>query len=240
MTATKILYQAALEIPSRKTLIINAHAHPLLTSMESIDLQQHFKSEYTAIKNMGLSVSSTLPDSYRLYDLILLLPAKNKQQTLGWMAEAMSRLSKNGVLMFACANTHGSKSYESALKKLAGDVLSRSKSKCRLCSVKKSPAFNAPLAAQWLKDASPRNIESHGLLSRPGLFSWNHADTGSTLLIKNLPVLHGIGMDLCCGYGLLTEYILHLSTDIKQIHLVVADWLALDCARQNTAAWQDI
>ncbi|MDQ7000245.1 MAG: methyltransferase, partial [Mariprofundus sp.] len=58
--------------------------------------------------------------------------------------------------------------------------------------------------------------------------------------IKQLPVLHGIGMDLCCGYGLLTEYILHLSTDIKQIHLVEADWLALDCARQNTAAWQDI
>jgi len=240
MTATKLLYQAALEITSERTLIINAHAHALLTAMGAIDLQQHFKPEYAAIKNLGLPVSPMLPDSSRLYDLILLLPAKNKQQTLGWMAEVMSRLSKNGKLMFACANAHGAKSYESALKKLAGNISSRSKSKCRLCSVRKSSAFNAPLAAQWLEDARPRNIESHGMLSRPGLFSWDHADTGSSLLIKHLPVLHGIGMDLCCGYGLLTEYILHLSTDIKQIHLLDADQLALDCARQNTAAWQDI
>jgi len=245
MTATKLLYQAALEIPSRQTLIINAHAHALLTLMESIDLQQHFKPEYTAIKNIGMPVSPTLPDSSRLYDLILLLPAKNKQQTLGWMAEAMSRLSVNGILLFVCANAYGAKSYESALKKLAGNVSSRSKSKCRLCSARKSSAFNAPLAAQWLEDASPRIIESHGMLSRPGLFSWDHADTGSSLLIRNLPVLCGNGMDLCCGYGFLAEYILRHTTDskpvdIKQIHLLDADQLALDCARQNTTPWEGI
>ncbi|MDQ6982143.1 MAG: methyltransferase [Mariprofundus sp.] len=240
MIATKLLYQAALEIPSRQTLIINAHAHALLTSMESIDLQQHFKPEYTAIKNIGLSVFPALPDTSRLYDLILLLPAKNKQQTLGWMAEAMNRLSTNGKFMFACANAHGAKSYEAALKKLAGNVSSRSKSKCRLCSARKLSAFNASFAAQWLEDARPRSIESHGMISRPGLFSWDHADTGSSLLIKQLPVLRGIGMDLCCGYGLLTENILRQSTDIKQIHLLDADWLALDCARQNTTTWQNI
>ncbi len=240
MTATKLLYQAALEITSERILIINAHAHSLLTAMGAIDLQQHFKPEYAAIKNIGLSVSPTLSDSSRLYDLILLLPAKNKQQTLGWMAEAMNRLSTNGKLMFASANAHGARSYESALKKLAGNVSSRSKSKCRLCSVRKTAAFNVPLAAQWLEDASPHSIGSHGLISRPGLFSWDHADNGSSLLIKKLPVLRGNGMDLCCGYGLLAENILCRSTDIKQIHLLDADRLALDCARQNTASWQDI
>jgi len=240
MTATKLLYQAALEITSVRTLIINAHAHALLTAMGPINLQQHFKPEYAAIKNSGLSVSPMLPDSSRLYDLILLLPAKNKQQTLGWMAEVMSRLSKNGILMFACANAHGAKSYESALKKLAGNVSSHSKSKCRLCSARKSPDFDTSLAARWLKETRPKTVESHGLIACPGLFSWGHADTGSSLLIKQLPVLCGTGMDLCCGYGLLTKNILRQSTNIKQIHLLDADWLALDCARQNTAAWQDI
>jgi len=47
-------------------------------------------------------------------------------------------------------------------------------------------------------------------------------------------------MDLCCGYGLLSAHILHRSTDIQQIHLVEADRLALECARQNTASWPEI
>jgi len=249
MTDIELLYQAALEIPSKRTLIINAHTHALLVTMKKqlgrlkppgeIDLQQHFKPEYAAIENIGLTVSAKLPKPSRLYDLILLLPAKNKQQTRGWMAEAMNRLSINGILLFVCANAQGAKSYESALKKLAGNISSRSKSKCRLCLVRKTSAFITSLATQWLEDASPRRIESHGLISRPGLFSWDHTDTGSSLLIKQLPVLCGSGMDLCCGNGLLSEHILNRSSRSIRIHMVEADWLALACARKNTAQWPD-
>ncbi len=238
MSATELLYQTALALLPARMLIINAQA--FCEQAEQIDLQQHVKSEYTAIGKSGLPVSPDWPDSNNAYDLILLLPGKNKQQTHAWMAEAMNRLQKNGKIIMACANKHGAKSYESALKQLAGNLTSRAKSKCRIFSAQKSPMFDSGLAARWIDAGKPRRMDRHGLISQPGLFSWDKADAGSSLLIEQLPELSGTGMDLCCGYGLLATHLLRHSADIKRLHLVEADRFALDCAILNTATWPDI
>ncbi|MFQ5346164.1 MAG: class I SAM-dependent methyltransferase [Mariprofundus sp.] len=241
MSAIELLYQAALEMSSDRTLIVNAHAHALLTTISQrtgcTELQQYFKPEHTAVANLGLSISADWPANNQTYKLILMLPAKNKQQTLAWMAESMNKLANGGNLLLACANSHGAKSYESALKKLAGNICSRSKSKCRIFSAQHSSSLNNQLATQWIEAGKPRRMDAHGLIACPGLFSWDRADTGSSLLIEQLPELHGTGMDLCCGYGLLSEYILRQSCGIDRLHLIEADKLALDCARKNTQAW---
>jgi len=247
MPAVELLYQAALELPPSRILVINAQPHHHLLALHKhasqLDLQQHFKPEYAAIQRMGLSVSPCLIASnhthHNQYDVILLLPAKNKQQTYASMAEAMNKLESNGKLIVACANKYGAKSYASALKLLAGNLASRSKAKCRIFSACKSALFDHQLATQWMDTALPRRITSHGLIAQPGLFSWDHADPGSALLIQQLPQLTGSGMDLCSGYGLLSAHILQQSETITQLHLVEADHMALDCARQNTASWAD-
>lgn len=242
MKACELLYRTALETESERILVINAHAHELLFRLKQqcrhLDIQQHFKPVHAAINSIGLPVSQDWPATGKIYDMILLLPSKNKQQTHAWMAEAMDKLHDNGQIIAACANNHGAKSYESALKQLAGNTVSRSKSKCRIFSARKTSAFNAELAKQWIDTAQPHHIDSHGLISRPGLFSWDRADKGSTLLLGQLPSLTGTGMDLCCGYGLLANTILHSQARVKQIHLVEADRLALDCAIQNTQPWE--
>ncbi len=262
MKAIELLYRAALEIRSERILVINAQAHPLLLTIKEqcshLDIQQHFKPEFAAIEHIGLSVSPHWPDSGNMYDLILLKPSKNKQQTQAWMALAFNSLKDSGHIIVACANEHGAKSYESALEKLAGNIASRSKSKCRIFSARNSAAFNSELAKQWIDTALPCRIDSYGLISRPGLFSWNRADTGSSLLLDQLPELSGIGMDLCCGFGLLAEQVMHKQmireqmvrkqmvrkqmireqTGVEKIHLVEADILALDCAIRNTQPWQ--
>jgi len=241
MPTVELLYHAALEFPPAQMLIINAKANALLPTLQEqfnpLHLQQHFKPEYAAIKNIGLPVSPNWPAADNKYDVILLLAGKNKQQTLAWMAEAMNRLQKNGKIIVACANKHGAKSYESVLKQLAGNLSSRSKSKCRIFSAQKSSVFDYSLAAQWLDAGQARRIDTHDLIAQPGLFSWNRPDSGSALLLKQLPELSGAGMDLCCGYGLLSAHILRQAGNIKQFHLIEADSLALDCARQNTASW---
>ncbi len=53
------------------------------------------------------------------------------------------------------------------------------------------------------------------------------------MLLKHLPKLSGTGMDLCCGYGLLSHHILKTNPAIKQIHLLDADARAVQCAAQN-------
>lgn len=243
MSAIELLYRAALGAPATRTLIINAHAHGLLTELneqaDQLDLWQCFKPGYDALKGMGMPVSPELPSADNPYDLILLLPAKNKQQTLAWMATAMERLTEQGQLLVACANNHGAKSYEDALKKLAGNISSSSKSKCRIFSARKIAALDTQLATQWLNAGNPQRAESHGLISQPGLFSWDRPDRGSQLLLEQLPELSGTGMDLCCGYGLLSDKILRSSKQIDRLHLIEADHLALNCAETNCTAWSD-
>ncbi|MDQ6968307.1 MAG: methyltransferase, partial [Mariprofundaceae bacterium] len=131
------------------------------------------------------------------------------------------------------------KSYDGALKKLAGHVGSTSKSKCRIFSATRNNEFDEHLANQWLDTAKIQYVEAHGLYSQPGLFSWDRADIGSELLLQHLPELSGESMDLCCGYGLLSERVLKKYSAISQWHMVDADDMALHCAKKNIQLWQD-
>ncbi|MFC1536273.1 class I SAM-dependent methyltransferase [Pseudomonadota bacterium] len=244
MPAVELLYQAAIEIldgTPKKIAIFNAYAEPQLKTVagqcDTLFLLQHFKPEYNQLKRMGLKCSLQIDSDV---DVALLIPSKNKQQTLGWMAEAINSLVDGGKLIASCANSHGAKSYEKALKELTGNVSSSSKSKCRLFSARKSESLNRELAAQWMADASPRKAESHGLISQPGNFCWEKPDIGSQLLLKHLPhELSGRGMDLCSGYGLLSVDILKNSPDIEMLYLVEADRLALQSAELNMKPWQE-
>jgi len=238
MPAVELLYQSALESPAPDVAVINARHHPLLATLcrqtRSYALRQHFKPDYNALSTMGLSTGQWERD----FDLILVIPSKNKLQTLGWMAEAMQRLNHRGRLIMAVANRHGARSYETALQQLAGNIASTSRAKCRIFSAIKTSALNESLASEWIMEAKPRRLESHGLISQPGLFSWDRPDPGSQLLLRHLPEkLTGVGMDLCCGYGLLTAHILESKPGVTCLHLVDADRLALACSEQNTAAW---
>lgn len=240
MPAAELIYQTALELPLAKVAVINAQAHPLLAKLcnkaTAYGLEQNFKPDFNALSALGLSMEALEPP----FDLILLFPAKSKMQTLAWMAAAMQQLNDRGRIIMAAANRHGAKSYETALKQLAGNAGSLSKAKCRILSAYKTAGFNEMLAGEWLNAGSPAKVETHGLVSRPGLFSWDRPDSGSLLLLEHLPEpLVGTGMDLCCGYGLLARHILQGSSHINRLHLVDADRLALDCAGRNTADWSD-
>ena len=242
MPATQLLYQSAIDNLNGdfRVAVINAHADPLLKEISKqcgeLTLLQHFKSEHDELLRVGFNASLTLEGEF---DLILLLPSKNKQQTLGWMAEAMNHLIDNGKLISACANNHGAKSYEGSLKTLAGGVGSISKSKCRVFSARKSVTLDHELATQWINDAEPQKLDSHGLISQPGLFSWDRPDIGSQLLLEQLPdTLTGNGMDLCCGYGFLSVHLLERYPDIESLYMIEADRLALHCAEANTENWK--
>jgi 16S rRNA (guanine1207-N2)-methyltransferase len=240
MKAAELLYQTALKMPARDMALINPHAHPLLKELciraKTYTIDQHFKPEHDALLQLGLNIE----ESKHTFDLALLLPSKNKQQTHAWMAEAMLQLSDGGQLIMACANRHGAKSHEAALKRLAGNMTSGSKAKCRIFSARKTGDLDSDLATQWIVDGQAQRCTSHGLISQPGLFSWDRPDAGSQLLLSHLnEPLSGEGADLCCGYGLLSEHLLRVSTQITKLHLIEADRLALFCAEQNTASWNE-
>ncbi len=229
--AFDLLFAAAKQQSAGRVAVYHAQAHPDLYTLSQqceLTLSQSFKPFILAIQAMGLRVSALQGE----YDLALLVPGKDKKQSLGWMADAFTRLKTGGQLLIACENRYGAKSYEAALQKLAGQVTSTSRAKCRLFSARKTLNLDAELQKQWIEEAKPHMISSHGLWAQPGLFSWKKADTGSQMLLKHLPRLSGKVMDLCCGYGLLAAHIKQ-HQDVSEIHLVEADSLALACAERN-------
>ncbi len=227
--------QQATGFEGERIAFLNASPHPLLHGLQQhsseLTLVQSFKPTINALLSTGLA-----PDELSgLYNLILLIPAKDKVQSLGWMAQAFSHLQDGGRLLVVCENQYGAKSYESALRKIAGHVNSSSKSKCRIFSAKKTASLEPALQQEWLAAAKPGKLESHGLWAQAGLFSWKSADVGSQLLLQHLPLFNGEGMDLCCGYGLLSVAVLQASAEIKRLHMVDAEGLALENAGKNVA-----
>jgi len=115
------------------------------------------------------------------------------------------------------------------------------KSKCRCICAGKSNALNATLLKEWKTQAMPRTISAHGLISQPGIFSWDRVDTGSRLLAEHVPDnLSGCGMDLGCGNGFLAAFILRRCNSISEIHLVDTDANAIACATQNLSDFSHV
>lgn len=71
-----------------------------------------------------------------------------------------------------------------------------------------------------------------GLMTQPGVFSWDRVDPGTAALLNVLPPLAGVGADLGCGIGLLARAVL-ASPAVTALTLIDIDRRAVDCARHN-------
>lgn len=75
--------------------------------------------------------------------------------------------------------------------------------------------------------------EVDGFVTAPGVFSADGVDPASALLGESLPQKLGATVaDLGAGWGYLSAQILTRDS-VKDLHLVEADHVALDCARRN-------
>ncbi len=241
MPAVSLLYHSArqwlLEHSPKRIAIMHAQPRPelnaLLDTASMHLMQQHFREWALALAQSGYKSE---PQLSGMFDLILINPSKNRQQTLGWIANAVDHLHPSGHIMLCAENRHGAKGLEARLRDITDALASVSKSKCRGLRFPASAITRPELIAQWRQQSSMQKVESLGLYSMPGLFSWDHPDAGSQLLLEYLPRrLSGIGMDLCTGNGFLAAAIMHHSPDISHLHLIDHDKLALVCAEANVS-----
>lgn len=89
----------------------------------------------------------------------------------------------------------------------------------------------APASDYDTWQARPAHVD--GFMTLPGVFSADGVDPASALLAGALPSLSGKVADLGAGWGYLSARMLSEHPNIKQLHLVEADNVALDCARRN-------
>jgi len=243
-TGLKLLHsQAAKEKKRIRIGILNAIPHPLLSQLiqlsGEIEIQQHMRD--VALKLSRQNIQSAPELTEPTFDLVLVSGSKQRQQTLGWIAMAMDLLSPDGRIVFCTPNHLGARTYENRMIELAGDVQTNIKSKCRCICAGKSKALDTTLLKEWKTQAMPRMISAHGLISQPGIFSWDRVDAGSHLLAEHVPDnLSRCGMDLGCGNGFLATSVLRRCHNISDIHLVDTDARAVACASQNLSDFSHV
>lgn len=167
--------------------------------------------------------------------LIIVLATKHKEEVLYHVARAASLLEEGGTLIVSAANDLGAASLEKRCAEAFGGVETYSKHKCRVFRARKDTArMNLARLRNWEQAGEWQAMADTGLWTRPGLFSWKSVDPGSRLLAEHLSAgISGRGADLGAGYGYLSRELLAHSQRITELHLVDAEWKALEAAQRN-------
>jgi 16S rRNA (guanine1207-N2)-methyltransferase len=87
-----------------------------------------------------------------------------------------------------------------------------------------------------LRTANPALLVENRFHTAPGMFSFDRIDTGSKLLVENLPNdLRGNIADFCAGWGYVAAEIADRSPGVPALDLYEADFASLEAAKRNLA-----
>lgn len=215
-------------------LFLGALPHPQLPPLTLG--WQPFKPAADVWDQAGFTRLDALADE-RCFPTVLLLPGKSRDETLASFALARDQLAPGGRLIAALANTAGAARFEKEFAKATGGADSIQKHKCRAFSAVEDGTWDESLFKEWRALGEPRTIPGTRYRTQAGIFSPDHIDPASQLLIGHLPPsLHGRVADLGAGWGFLSDQILQRAGGIDHIDLYDADARALDCARHNLGA----
>jgi 16S rRNA (guanine1207-N2)-methyltransferase len=146
------------------------------------------------------------------------------------IAQALRVVKPGGALTVFAPKDRGGSRLRKALEGFGCAVTEDARKHHRFCFVAR------PERPKGLKPAidagAPRVVESLGLWSQPGVFSWDRVDPGSARLLGLIPNLAGKGADLGCGIGVLDGTIL-ASQAVTELTCIDLDRRAIACAEHN-------
>jgi 16S rRNA (guanine1207-N2)-methyltransferase len=148
------------------------------------------------------------------------------------LAQALRALKPGGELTAVAPKDKGGMRLRKELAAFGCVVAEQSLRHQRLCACQRPDAPDG--LAQAIAEGGPQTPPRLGLVSQPGVFSWDRPDPGSQLLAAHLDGLAGEGADLGCGVGVLALAVLG-SLKVTALTLVDLDRRAVDAARRNIA-----
>jgi 16S rRNA (guanine1207-N2)-methyltransferase len=215
-----------------RVLFMHAQPLPSLNTFSGrLTCEQTWKPRADALRAAGII---SVKEAEGSYDLILLLPDRQRETILADIARAHDLLADGGTLVVALHNDWGAKRTETLLANIAGNIQSLSKHHSRVFWARKDHPWHAEDLAAWRGAAALRRILDGRFWSAPGLFNWDTVDEGSRLLTEHLPVtLSGAAADLGCGWGYLSDHLLRTCPNIRSLDCYDANATALEAARRN-------
>jgi len=164
------------------------------------------------------------------------------------IASALSVVAPNRLIMRCADNQAGGKTLSKRLSNFGCTTQDLSKQKCRVAWTQTPQIANQSIIATALKTGGIQK-RTDEIYTQPGVFSWNHRDIGTDILLRHLPQnLSGNGADFGCGLGELSRFILNRYPDISALTCIDHDQRSIDCCIKNTSdfaqktfcIWQDI
>ena len=179
------------------------------------------------------------------YDVALILGTSSRAENYVNFFRAFKCVRPGGLIVFSIANSLGAGSFEKNLRTLLPLQAQLSRYHCRTFAIQ-VPDSQEELSQlngaieQWQESFAYVTCQESGLLSRPGIFSWNKLDGGSAFLaqyIREKADLQGVGADLGSANGALTKAVLESKAQerglISRIDLFEDEYLALAAAKSQ-------
>jgi 16S rRNA (guanine1207-N2)-methyltransferase len=148
------------------------------------------------------------------------------------IALALRALQADGAFTIMAANDQGGTRLAKDVEAFGCAISETAKAHHRIVTGQRPAALDEAMIAAALQEGAPRRLETLGLWTQPGLFSWDRLDPGTLLLTETLAPLSGRGADLGCGLGILAHAIL-ASPKVQSLDLVDIDRRAIELARRN-------
>ncbi|WP_426029573.1 class I SAM-dependent methyltransferase [Caulobacter sp. DWP3-1-3b2] len=148
------------------------------------------------------------------------------------LAQALRVLKVEGRLTALAPKDRGGLRMNKELAAFGCSIGESAKRHQRICVTLKPTSLTGIDAA--IAEGAPRRLDGDGLWTQPGVFSWDRLDPGSALLLKSLPPMSGVGVDLGCGVGVLAHAIL-TSPKVTKLSLVDLDRRAVEATKRNVA-----
>ena len=198
----------------------------------SISLQQGFRPVFRQLAESRHNVVPVAEGEG--YDVILVLAGRHRGQNELWVAEALQRARPGGMIVIAGGKTEGGASLR---KRMAGLLPIDD-----YTSTNHGVVFwltrpeDVTQAVATLEADNPPTAIAGGFMTLPGVFSQDHVDEGSRLLVQNLPEnLKGQAADFGAGWGYLSVKLAERSPEIRAIDLFEANHTACRAAEENVA-----
>lgn len=232
---TEILSWKLDRIENRQTLLVNPPDSETVTlfhenvHVHTTDYATFLTLQKENIKNLHFGAEITECD----FEAAVLFLPKGREQLMMLASLIAQKLLPNAIFFIVGHNKAGAKTVAKKLQKTffhAEKIVS-----ARHCTLSEVQINEKRQSQDWTKNYV---IGEHSWISLPGVFSADHLDDGSALLLAHRPKrIKGPVLDMGCGIGILGIQ-LALEDPTLEVDLVDVNAFALEAARRNVLQFE--
>lgn len=189
------------------------------------------------VENVSVS-DGVFPDDQGTFDVALLPVPKGRDYARGLLFAARQALKPGGRLYIAGPTDGGTKTLISDAGVVFGTSSTLTYRRRQRIGVAVRPDSPAVYPPEWGDDPTQmqtREIAGLTICTMPGIFSWEHLDDGTAMLIEQMAVAEGDRvLDAGCGYGVIG--LIAAKQGATRVTLSDNNLLAVRCARASADA----